>query len=167
MIQLLIDMIGLVTNVSSEKQYPKAGKVTRMIELEITDVKHVSIYNVQCLFAIIVGGWLYEFFSSYCRGEINCAFFGNYVDIAVVEVQTPRKMISRGNFSKVQIGSHESIGDYSANLSKIGPNAVLLDEISPWDGSGVSSSVPSVGSEGTFPKPAEKMRLRSVKLEKE
>lgn len=56
MIQLLIDMIGLVTNVSSEKQYPKAGKVTRMIELEITDDKHVSIYNVQCLFAIIVGG---------------------------------------------------------------------------------------------------------------
>ncbi|XP_057439786.1 uncharacterized protein LOC130732491 [Lotus japonicus] len=39
----LIDVIGLVTNVSSEKKYPKAGNVTRMIELELTDDKLIPI----------------------------------------------------------------------------------------------------------------------------
>ncbi|XP_057432581.1 uncharacterized protein LOC130725360 [Lotus japonicus] len=49
----LIDMIGLVTNVSKEKQYSKGGYVTRMIELELTDD----------------------------RGKNQCALFGNYVDV--------------------------------------------------------------------------------------
>ncbi|XP_057442175.1 uncharacterized protein LOC130733903 isoform X2 [Lotus japonicus] len=56
----LIDVIGLVTNVSREKQYAKAGKVTRMIELELTDDK----------------------------GKINCALFGNYVDVVKHYVAT-------------------------------------------------------------------------------
>lgn len=38
-----VDVIGLVTNVSSEKKYPKACNVTRMIELELTDDKLIPI----------------------------------------------------------------------------------------------------------------------------
>ncbi|XP_057426322.1 uncharacterized protein LOC130719731 [Lotus japonicus] len=49
----LIDIIGLVTNVSKEKQYNKGCGVTRMIEMELTDDK----------------------------GKIQCALFGNYVDV--------------------------------------------------------------------------------------
>lgn len=35
-----LDIIGLATKVSREKQYPKAGNVTRMIEVEITYDKY-------------------------------------------------------------------------------------------------------------------------------
>lgn len=76
-------------------------------------------------------------------------------------------MVTKDKFSKIPEGSNESIGDYSANLSEIAPNVLSLDEISPVDGSGVCSSVQSAASDGSFQKPAKKMKLRSVKLEKE
>ncbi|XP_057452543.1 uncharacterized protein LOC130744368 [Lotus japonicus] len=49
----LIDVIGLVTAVSREKQYTKGANITRMIELQLTD--H--------------------------RGSVQCTFFGSYVDV--------------------------------------------------------------------------------------
>ncbi|XP_057426382.1 uncharacterized protein LOC130719789 [Lotus japonicus] len=49
----LIDIIGFVTGVSEEQQFPKSGRVTRKLEMEITDDK----------------------------GKIKMAVFGKYVDI--------------------------------------------------------------------------------------
>ncbi|XP_057432606.1 uncharacterized protein LOC130725386 [Lotus japonicus] len=92
----------------------------------------------------------------------------NCADPAVAETfKDKSKMVTKDKFSKIPEGSNESIGDYSANLSEIAPNVLSLDEISPVDGSGVCSSVQSVASDGSFQKPATKMKLRSVKLEKE
>ncbi|XP_057452159.1 uncharacterized protein LOC130743972 [Lotus japonicus] len=50
---VLVDMIGLVTAISIEKQYVKGGNVNKIIVLELTDD----------------------------RGKVHCSFFGRYVDI--------------------------------------------------------------------------------------
>ncbi|XP_057425548.1 replication protein A 70 kDa DNA-binding subunit C-like [Lotus japonicus] len=55
----LIDVIGLVTAVSREKQYTKGANITRMIELQLTD--H--------------------------RGSVQCTFFGSYVDVITHHVR--------------------------------------------------------------------------------
>ncbi|XP_057434300.1 uncharacterized protein LOC130726987 isoform X2 [Lotus japonicus] len=49
----LIDYIGLLAELPSERQYEKSGNITRKIELELIDDK----------------------------GKVRCALFGNYVDI--------------------------------------------------------------------------------------
>ncbi|XP_057426086.1 uncharacterized protein LOC130719476 [Lotus japonicus] len=56
----IIDMIGLVTNVSSERQYTKGGSLTRLVELELTDEK----------------------------GKISCALFGHFVDAVKQHMST-------------------------------------------------------------------------------
>lgn len=76
-------------------------------------------------------------------------------------------MITKGKFPKSSGGTDDTIGDYSAKLSEIGPNVVSLDEISPGEGFVACSSVQSVGSDVSTTMPAKRMKLRSVKMEKE
>lgn len=59
----LIDVIGLVTAVSREKQYTKGANITRMIELQLIDD----------------------------RGSVQCTFFGSYVDVVTHHVQEDRQ----------------------------------------------------------------------------
>lgn len=76
-------------------------------------------------------------------------------------------MIRKGKFTKFNCSTKETVGDDSANLSEIGPNVVSLDEISSGEGPAVCSSGQSIGSDGSFTNPAKRMKLRSVKQEKE
>ncbi|XP_057440510.1 uncharacterized protein LOC130732490 [Lotus japonicus] len=95
-------------------------------------------------------------------------------DVVMVEnfkdnsrVQTPTKMISSPKFSKFSGAELDNNGDSSAKLSEIGPSVVSLDEISPTDGSVICSSVQSAGSDLSSNKPAKRLRIRPVKLEKD
>ncbi|XP_057428167.1 uncharacterized protein LOC130721389 isoform X2 [Lotus japonicus] len=95
-------------------------------------------------------------------------------DRAVIEafkdeskIQTPHKMIKRGGSHVFNGSTVESVGDDSTNMSEIGTNALSLDQISPGDVSAVCSSVQSIGSDGSTSTPAKRMKLRSVKIEKE
>lgn len=76
-------------------------------------------------------------------------------------------MIRRGGSHAFNGSTVESAGDDSANMSEIGTNAMSLDQISPGDVYVVCSSLQSIGSDGSTSTPAKRMKLRSVKIEKE
>ncbi|MCI12379.1 replication factor A protein, partial [Trifolium medium] len=50
--EFLVDVIGLMTGISAEKEYVRDGKITKMVVVELTDHS----------------------------GKVECALFGDYVD---------------------------------------------------------------------------------------
>jgi len=75
-----VDVIGVMTAISAEREYVKEGKVTKMVILELTDDRFV-LPVLFSMFILVGSSFLNSFFGLILNsGKCECALFGDYVD---------------------------------------------------------------------------------------
>ena len=80
----------------------------------------------------------------------------------VIDANIPHTLNDKG-----KAVSHEEVGDFSGKLSEIVPTPVSLDDVSSGEGFIIHSDMDSVSAGGSRNKTAKRLKLRSVKIEKE
>jgi hypothetical protein len=83
---ICLDVLGLVTGLSEEREYLRDGKITKMVVVELSDDRLVLIPLISLNVAVACASDLFVLF--YCSGKCECALFGDYA-------QDLKKMIGK------------------------------------------------------------------------